>query len=335
MRVLIVEDEAPAAGRIVSLLEKSGTPVEIAGVTTGVESTVNWLGTHPQPDLILMDIQLEDGLSFEIFEAVEVKAPVIFTTAFDAYALKAFSVNSIDYLLKPVELPALQKALARYSAFFAPRRDEIVASLPEREDPALHIDSHPETGDLSKLTTASSQGGELLKPAAANYQGVGLSIPPGAPSQGGEHSVQGTSAQELLVQRSSTPAYQVPDWRKLLEQLAPPRKERFLVKCGSKFRSVQASHSSLFTSEGGDTYMKTFDGHTYAIDYTLDQLQEQLDPNRFFRVNRSFILNADAVADMIPLSGSKMKVKIKGDPSPEGIIVSRDRLREFKRWLDR
>lgn len=267
MRILIVEDEQPAAERLVSLLARTGISLEIAGVTSGVETTVNWLAAHPQPDLILMDIQLEDGISFEIFEATEVRIPVIFTTAYDDYALKAFSVNSIDYLLKPVELPALQKALDRYGAFFAPR-------------------------SASETTPVTSQ------------------------------------------QNTALP-YQVPDWRKLLEQLAPPRKERFLVKCGSKFRSLQVCHSALFTSEGGDTYLKTFDGHTYAIDYTLDQLQEQLDPNRFFRVNRSCILNADAVADMIPLSGSKLKVRIKGDPSPEGIIVSRDRLREFKRWLDR
>ena len=267
MRILIVEDEQPAAERLVSLLGRTGISLEIAGVTSGVESTVNWLGAHPQPDLILMDIQLEDGISFEIFEATEVRTPVIFTTAYDDYALKAFSVNSIDYLLKPIELPALQKALDRYGAFFAPR---------------------------SVLETT-----------------------------------------QVTNQPPPTMTYQVPDWRKLLEQLAPPRKARFLVKCGQKYRSVQASQASLFTSDGGDTYMITFDGHTYAIDYTLDQLQEQLDPARFFRANRGCILNADAVADMIPLSGSKMKVKIKGDPSPEGIIVSRDRLREFKRWLDR
>lgn len=172
---------------------------------------------------------------------------MIFTTAYDSYALKAFIVNSIDYLLKPVDLTALQKSLTKYAHFFA----------------------------------------------------------------------------------------QIPDWRKLLEQLSPPRKERFLVKCGPKFRSVQASQAALFSSVGGDTYMRTLDGHTYALDYTLDQLQEQLDPARFFRANRSSILNADAVADMIPLSGSKLKVKMKGDSSPDGITVSRDRLREFKRWMDK
>jgi len=307
MRILIVEDEQPAAERLVSLLGRTGISLEIAGVTSGVESTVNWLGAHPQPDLILMDIQLEDGISFEIFEATKVQTPVIFTTAYDAYALKAFSVNSIDYLLKPVELPALQKALDRYSAFFAPRQDNPEAFRHEKVNPPLHIESLSETDRLSLPADAHLSAGEL-------------SVPETSPKTSGENG------------RST---YQVPDWRKLLEQLAPPRKERFLVKCGQKFRSVQASHSALFTSEGGDTYMKTLDGHTYAIDYTLDQLQQLLDPIRFFRANRSCILNADAVADMIPLSGSKLKVKIKGDPSPEGILVSRDRLREFKRWLDR
>jgi DNA-binding LytR/AlgR family response regulator len=266
MRILIVEDELPAAERVVSLLHRSGFSVEILGITTGVESTVNWLSAHPQPDLILMDIQLEDGISFEIFEAIEVIAPVIFTTAYDVYALKAFSVNSIDYLLKPVDLPALQKALARYGQFFAPQK-----GVPE----------------------ASSTEPGIENP------------------------------------------FRIPDWRKLIEQLAPPRKERFLVKCGQKFRSVLASQTAFFHSAGGITFMKTFDGHSYDIDYTLEQLETVLNPATFFRVSRSHIIHADAVADMIPLSGSKMKIKVKSDLSPEGILVSRDRLQAFKRWMDK
>jgi DNA-binding LytR/AlgR family response regulator len=251
VKILIVEDERPAAERLISLLRKTALPVEILDITESVESTVNWLATHPDPDIILMDIQLEDGISFEVFESVKVLAPVIFTTAYDTYALKAFSVNSIDYLLKPVEFSDLERALNKYQYLFKRTRPEAM------------------------------------------------------------------------------------DWTSLMEQVKPARKERFLVRAGQKFISVTANHVAVITSEEGGTYLKMFTGHQYDVDYTLEQLEKLLNPSVFFRISRNCILHADSIADMIPLSGSKLKVRLKSGLSSEGILVSRDRLQAFKKWMDR
>jgi two-component system response regulator LytT len=103
MKVLIIEDEQPAAQKLVRLLHDFDEKIGIAGILESVEESTNWLSHNPHPDIIFMDVQLEDGICFEIFEKITIKTPVIFTTAFDKYAIKAFEVNSVDYLLKPVE----------------------------------------------------------------------------------------------------------------------------------------------------------------------------------------------------------------------------------------
>lgn len=118
MNVLVVENEKPAADKLCRMLRKIDSSAEILDVLETVESAVGWLQGNPAPDLILMDIQLDDGLCFEIFEAVNVEVPVIFTTAYDEYTLRAFKVNSIDYLLKPVEEVALEAAIAKYRKIF-------------------------------------------------------------------------------------------------------------------------------------------------------------------------------------------------------------------------
>ncbi|HVO72944.1 MAG TPA: LytTR family DNA-binding domain-containing protein [Ignavibacteriaceae bacterium] len=114
MRVLIIEDEAPASQRLIRLLNGIDRSIEIAGVIESVESSINWFIHNIHPDLVFMDIQLEDGLCFEIFEKIEIKTPVIFITAFDEFALKAFKVNSVDYLLKPVRREDLINAIKKY-----------------------------------------------------------------------------------------------------------------------------------------------------------------------------------------------------------------------------
>lgn len=114
MKVLIVEDEAPAFRRLQKILEETVPDVEIIDVIDSVEDTVKWVRNHQLPDLIFMDIQLNDGVSFEIFDQVKIDKPVIFTTAFDEYMLKAFKVNSIDYLLKPIRKEDLQASIAKY-----------------------------------------------------------------------------------------------------------------------------------------------------------------------------------------------------------------------------
>jgi len=119
MKALIVEDEKPAARQLVNILNETGN-IHVVEMTDSIKSTVKWLETNPQPDLIFMDIQLDDGISFEIFDAVKVEAPVIFTTAFDQYAIRAFKVNSVDYLLKPIDLNALETAIEKYRKIFRP-----------------------------------------------------------------------------------------------------------------------------------------------------------------------------------------------------------------------
>jgi two-component system response regulator LytT len=125
MKILIIEDESAAARRLEKLLTEIDPAVEILDRLDSVESSVRWLQDHPQPDLILLDIHLADGASFEIFEHIQVRCPVIFTTAYDEYALQAFKVNAVDYLLKPIKSTELSSALEKYRQVFhkAPSQD--------------------------------------------------------------------------------------------------------------------------------------------------------------------------------------------------------------------
>ncbi len=119
MKVVIVEDERLASKRLEDLLKKAGSGAEIVQKLESVEDAVNWFPNNPKPDLIFMDIQLDDGISFEIFDAVKIDAPVIFTTAYNEYAIRAFKVNSVDYLLKPVDQAALEAAIQKFKKLYA------------------------------------------------------------------------------------------------------------------------------------------------------------------------------------------------------------------------
>ena len=119
INVVIIEDEQPAVEKLQKILTDSGESINLVQILGGVEESVNWLSNHPTPDLIFMDIQLNDGICFEIFEAIKITAPIIFTTAYDAYAIKAFSVNSIDYLLKPIDPELLRCSLIKFKAHYS------------------------------------------------------------------------------------------------------------------------------------------------------------------------------------------------------------------------
>jgi DNA-binding LytR/AlgR family response regulator len=129
MNVLLVENEKPAAEKLQRLLKKTDDSITIVGVTETVEGTVNWLQSNPSPDLILMDIQLDDGICFELFDTIKVETPVIFTTAYNEYALQAFRVNSVDYLLKPVEEEALRQAIDKYRNYHSSLHGEALKQL--------------------------------------------------------------------------------------------------------------------------------------------------------------------------------------------------------------
>ncbi len=140
MNMLIIEDEAPAARRLAGLIREFEPGVQIYDTIDSVESATKWLKTHESPDLIFMDIQLADGLSFDIFGRVEVRAPVIFTTAYDEYALKAFKVNSVDYLLKPIDQEELCNSLRKLQKmrdqFTAPLDTQVLRSLVQSLQPS-------------------------------------------------------------------------------------------------------------------------------------------------------------------------------------------------------
>ena len=119
MKVVIIEDESLAAEKLHSLLMQVDSSIEVLDVLESVEESINWFSQNNMPDLIFMDIQLDDGISFEIFDAVKIEAPIIFTTAFDEYAIRAFKVNSVDYLLKPIEQESLEMAISKFKKIFS------------------------------------------------------------------------------------------------------------------------------------------------------------------------------------------------------------------------
>ena len=251
MNVLIIEDERPAADRLVSLLKETGEPFRLLGVLETVEQSINWLSVHPAPDLIFMDIQLDDGTCFEIFEQSEVGAPVIFVTAYDEYAIRAFRVNSIDYLLKPTDLPSLKTALDKYRNLFVRG-----------------------SGDYTRLTG-------------------------------------------------------------LIEQLGRSYKARFFIRVGNRYKSVQAEDINYFYIEGRSTFMRTRSGHSYDLEFSLSELEGMVDPKKFFRISRSHMVNIRAIKDILAYSAGKLFLVMEAGDPDERLSVSRDRVKEFKTWMDR
>jgi DNA-binding LytR/AlgR family response regulator len=252
MKVLIIEDEAPAFRRLQKLLEEADPTIEIVEVFDGVKETVKYLQNHKAPDLLFMDIQLSDGISFEIFDKVEVKKPVIFTTAFDEYMLRAFKVNSIDYLLKPINKEDLARSLEKYKS--------LKSELSENETP-----------DLQKL-----------------LQGIRL------------------------------------DERKY--------KSRFLVKMGEKLISVETENISCFQTKNGVVYLVTKEGKKYLQDNTLDDIIKELDPEKYYRVNRQYVMSYQCIKSVHKLGKGKLLIEPQFDLGDQ-IIVSSEKSAAFKAWL--
>lgn len=255
MKVLIVEDENLAAERLKDLILQYDNSIEILECLDSVEESVDWLLNNDMPDLFFFDIQLADGLSFEIFEDVEVKAPVIFTTAFDEYALRAFKVNSIDYILKPIDYQELAKAIDKYKAQY-----------------------------------------EVAKSLIPNWDIL----------------------QETLKAIKSNDDY----------------KTRFAVKKGVHLASIPVEEIAYFFSEHKISWLKTTDGKKYAVDYTLDQLAEILNPKDFFKLNRQYITSINAIKDVVVYSNSRLKVQLSDTSKDELILISREKVGDFKKWLD-
>jgi DNA-binding LytR/AlgR family response regulator len=220
--------------------------------TDSIKSTVEWLQQNPQPDLILMDIELADGQSFEIFNLVDVKSPVIFTTSYDEYALKAFKVNSVDYLLKPIQKDELQAALTKYK------------KLQSNARPDISLDS-------------------LVK--------------------------------------------------ELQQKLQPKEyRKRFLVKHGQKLVSVEVEDIAYFYSDGRLNFFKTKDNKKFVVDYTMDELEDMLDPERYFRISRSFYVSVTSIDKIDDYFGNRLILSLLPEVDKEA-LVSREKVTEFKKWM--
>ena len=251
MNVIIIEDEKPSARRLQRMLQSLDLKAKV--MLHSVEESIDWFQNNEHPDLIFLDIQLSDGLSFEIFETIDIKSAIIFITAYDEYALQAFKLNSIDYLLKPIDEDELETAVSKYKAL-----------KPQRQDLQLNFD------DIKKL---------LINPVEREY------------------------------------------------------KKRFTTKIGQHIKMIPVDEIECFYSENKGTYAHTVQGRDYLLDTTLEQLEEELAPQTFFRISRKFYININAIKDIISYTNSRLQLKLNSYKEQE-VIVARERVKDFKLWLE-
>ena len=250
MNYLIIEDEQYNAELLKSLIEKSDNSAVLLAILPSIQESVEWLLTHPQPDLIFMDIRLADGLSFEIFKQTEIKSPVIFTTAYDEYALQAFKVYGAAYLLKPIIREELADAMEKV----------------KRIQPQF-------SGDEAGLLL------EMFRTQQKKY------------------------------------------------------KSRFLLHFREMYKIVPVKEIDYVFLDLKTVYFKLLDGSSIAVPYNLEELEEQLDPQYFFRVNRQYILNINSIESIHKYFNEKSKIILKRDRDAE-VIVSRIKMPQFKLWVD-
>lgn len=254
MKVVIIEDEAFAALRLKNMIKDYNPEITILAELESVAESVKWFKSNPEPDLIFLDIHLEDDLSFAIFDQVNISSPVIFTTAFDEYAIKAFKLKSIDYLLKPIVHEELVAALKKYEHFSGLHRSSL---------------------DLQTLY-------------------------------------------------------------KLLTNNEKKFRERFSIPVGVKIKMVEVADIAYFFVMDKGVYLRTSQGQTYNVDFTLDKLEEILNPDTFFRINRKYLINITSIQNMIAYSRGRVKLELKPKADDEfDAIVSIDRSGEFKNWLNK
>jgi DNA-binding LytR/AlgR family response regulator len=250
IRTLIIEDEEPAALRLEKLLMHTYSEITVIEKLDSIESSVKWLEKNPPPDLILLDIQLADGLSFEIFKKTKVDSFIIFTTAYDEYAIQAFELNSIDYLLKPINKEKLASALQKFHRF-------------ANSKPDFNID-------------------ELLK---------------------------------------------------VIEEKKSSFKKRFAINFGNRIKSVETDEISYFYSLVKNTFVCTFEGNHYPVDFSLDKLEELLSTENFFRINRQYIVHFKSIEKIHVLSKSRLEIEVK--KSKEKLLVSTAKSHQFREWIDK
>lgn len=252
MNVLIIEDEVNAFDYLQLILKKIRPHYTIVKHLESVEDAINWLFQNEQPDLIFLDIQLSDGLSFEIFKHVEVTCPIIFTTAYDQYAIEAFKVNSIDYLLKPIH-----------------------------------------TDDLNR-------------------------------------AIQKLEAQQKTATKDWTPQLD-----QIIAQLNSQKKRRFLVKRGQHFEFINSQDIAFVSSEDSVTLLHTFQQQRHIYSNTIEEISRNLDPKQFFQINRSQIVNIEAIHKAHSYFNQRLKLELLSTLKVEAdMVVSRAKVQALKQWMD-
>ncbi len=251
LKTIIIEDEKPAARLLQRKLKKIDVNVDI--MLHSVEEAIEWFSVNNHPDLIFLDIQLSDGLSFEIFDKIKIKSAVIFTTAFDKYALKAFKLNSVDYLLKPIDEEELEVAVSKFKDNFSNPKEELSFDFEQ----------------IKKI---------LQNPFDNNF------------------------------------------------------KSRFTVKIGQSLKVISIDEIECFFSENKGTYIHTLDNRNYLIDGSMEVLEHELDPKKFFRISRKFIIPLQSIKDIQVHSNSRLKIILPTYAEDE-VIVAREKVQDFKSWI--
>jgi two-component system, LytTR family, response regulator LytT len=252
MNILIIEDEHTAAERLVYLLRQYDRAITVSGVVESIEDAVNWFKTRALPDVVLMDIHLADGYSFEIFNQVVVNRPVIFTTAYDNYAMEAFKYFSVDYILKPVTGEALAQAMNKLA--------HMAISLPNNQV----------------------------------YRRMG----------------------QNFTQQVDAKKY----------------KERFLAKIGQRIYFIQVAEIAWFEADNKLVHLIDKQGNKYLMDFTMERLEQLLNPDDFVRISRKYIIHHDAVEHMKPYMGSRMQISLCAGNRKDTAIVARERVPQLKEW---
>lgn len=252
MKAYIVEDEIIAQKSLARLLSQNFPDMEVVGTAASVKDTVEWLKSNPEgADIIFLDVELTDGICFEIFKQVEVRAKVIMTTAYDSYALKAFEAGSVDYLLKPIDTADLKRAVAR----------------------------------------CRMSGGQIDVDALVKAMGMNVSSP------------------------------------------AKEYRERYIIRLNDRIIPLNINEIAYIYSEDKNNYLVTFEEKKYIIDSSLDDIYENLNPEKFFRISRSCVVSMKAIKSIIKQAGGRLKIVATPEPSFE-MTVSRSRVDDFLAWLE-
>lgn len=256
MKAVIIEDEEIIAKLLLSKINKVAPDIEVVSVLSSLKRARKWFSENAEPDILFMDVQLSDGVSFDLFNDFTLKCPVIFTTAYDEYALKAFKSNGIDYLLKPVKDEELRQAI----------------------DKCRKISK----GNSNVLSDLNNLISSLTNPENISHY-----------------------------------------------------KDKFIANFRNQWIPVSTKDIACFSKDVVN-YAILHNGEKYSLDYqSLDEVEELLDPNQFFRANRQYIISINAIQSVKPVENSKLIIRLKEPNHKLEIDTSRQKSPEFKKWLDK